>query len=55
MALTESNEFKTGTIAPDFNLINTVNNTFLSLAEAKGEKGTVGSTSPSQGDCAVCA
>jgi len=38
MALTESNEFKTGTIAPDFTLINTVNNTFLSLAQAKGEK-----------------
>ena len=41
MALKESNEFKTGTIAPDFTLINTVNNTFLSLAQAKGEKGTV--------------
>jgi peroxiredoxin len=41
MALTESNEFKTGTTAPDFTLINTVTNTLLSLAEAKGAKGTV--------------
>jgi peroxiredoxin len=41
MALTESKEFKTGTTAPDFTLINTVTNTLLSLAEAKGAKGTV--------------
>jgi len=41
MALTESNEFKTGTTAPNFTLINTVTNTLLSLAEAKGVKGTV--------------
>ncbi|MCL7765304.1 thioredoxin family protein [Polaribacter sp. Z014] len=41
MARTESNEFKNGTKAPDFNLLNTVDNTFLSLENAKGEKGTV--------------
>ena len=41
MALTESNEFKNGTKAPDFNLINTVNDTFVSLDEIKGAKGTV--------------
>ena len=41
MARTESNEFKNGTKAPDFNLLNTVNNTFLSLENAKGENGTV--------------
>ena len=31
MALTESNEFRIGTKAPDFSLINTVDNNFLSL------------------------
>ena len=41
MALTESNEFTIGKKAPDFSLINTVNNKVLSLTEAKGEKGTV--------------
>ncbi|WP_299013078.1 thioredoxin family protein [uncultured Polaribacter sp.] len=41
MALTESNEFLIGTKAPDFNLLNTVNDEFVSLAAAKGEKGTV--------------
>ena len=41
MALTESNEFKTGTKAPDFNLINTIDDTFYSLDQLKGEKGTV--------------
>ena len=41
MALTKSNEFKTGTKAPYFNLINTLDDTYLSLEEAKGEKGTV--------------
>jgi peroxiredoxin len=41
MALTASNEFETGASAPDFTLLNTVNNTLLSLLEAKGEKGTV--------------
>ena len=41
MALTESNEFLIGTKAPDFNLINTVNDTFVSLQQAKGKKGTV--------------
>jgi peroxiredoxin len=41
MARKESNEFKIGKKAPDFTLINTVNNLKLSLTEAKGEKGTV--------------
>ena len=41
MALTESNEFKTGTKAPDFNLVNTIDDTFYSLDQLKGEKGTV--------------
>ncbi|SDS31059.1 Peroxiredoxin [Polaribacter sp. KT25b] len=41
MALTESNEFRIGTKAQDFNLINTVDDNFLSLENAKGEKGTV--------------
>ena len=41
MALTESNEFRIGTKAPDFSLINTVDNNFLSLEKAKGKKGTV--------------
>jgi len=41
MARTESNEFKNGTKAPDFNLLNTIDDNFLSLDKAKGEKGTV--------------
>ena len=41
MALTASNEFPLGRKAPDFLLLNTVDNTALSLSEAKGEKGTV--------------
>lgn len=41
MALTESNEFKIGTKAPDFNLINVIDDHFLSLENAKGSKGTV--------------
>ncbi|WP_299669296.1 thioredoxin family protein [uncultured Polaribacter sp.] len=41
MALTESNEFKIGTKAPNFTLVNSVDNTMISLADAKGEKGTV--------------
>ena len=41
MALTESNEFTIGKKAPNFSLINTVNNKMLSLTAAKGEKGTV--------------
>lgn len=41
MALTESNEFKIGTKAPDFTLINTVNNQMVSLEEAKGVNGTL--------------
>jgi len=41
MALTESNEFTLGTIAPDFTLLNTVNDREVSLDNLKGEKGTV--------------
>jgi len=41
MARTESNEFKNGTKAPDFNLLNTVDGKFLSLEKAKGTNGTV--------------
>ncbi|TXD51643.1 MULTISPECIES: thioredoxin family protein [unclassified Polaribacter] len=41
MALTESNEFKIGTKAPYFNLMNTIDDTFYSLNQLKGEKGTV--------------
>ena len=41
MALTESNEFKIGTKAPDFTLLNTVDDTLLSLNKAKGAAGTV--------------
>ncbi|WP_405608306.1 thioredoxin family protein [Polaribacter sp. Asnod1-A03] len=41
MARAESNEFLTGTKALDFNLLNTVDDSFVSLNEAKGEKGTV--------------
>lgn len=41
MALTESNPFPTGTLAPPFNLLDVVANTFKSLDELKGTKGTV--------------
>ena len=41
MALTLSNEFAIGTTAPDFTLLNTVDDTILSLQDCKGEKGTV--------------
>jgi len=41
MALTASNEFTLGKQAPDFNLLNTINGDFLTLENAKGEKGTV--------------
>lgn len=41
MALTESNEFLIGTKAPDFNLVNTIDDKFYGLNDLKGEKGTV--------------
>ncbi len=41
MARAESNEFKNGTKAPDFTLINTIDDIFYSLNHLKGEKGTV--------------
>jgi peroxiredoxin len=41
MALTESNKFAIGTSAPSFTLLNTVNDTVVSLDELKGNKGTV--------------
>jgi peroxiredoxin len=41
MALTKSNEFLIGTKAPDFNLINTVDDKFYGLNDLKGDKGTV--------------
>ncbi len=41
MALTESNEFVLGTKAPDFTLINTVDDKEYSLDQLKGAKGTV--------------
>ncbi|PQJ80777.1 thioredoxin family protein [Polaribacter porphyrae] len=41
MARTESNEFKIGTKAPDFNLLNTVDNKHYTLTDLKGEKGTI--------------
>jgi peroxiredoxin len=41
MALTESNPFPLGRIAPDFNLLDTVSGRFLSLSSLKGENGTV--------------
>lgn len=40
MALVESTHFELGTIAPDFNLLNTVNGQTESLNQLKGEKGT---------------
>lgn len=41
MALTVSNQFPTGTKAPDFTLLNTVDDNFVSLTALKGAKGTV--------------
>ncbi len=41
MARTESNEFAIGTKAPDFTLINTVDDKNYSLNNLKGEKGTL--------------
>ncbi len=41
MAVTESKPFDIGREAPDFSLINVVNNQKNSLAQYKGEKGTV--------------
>jgi len=41
MALTESNEFTTGTTAPDFLLVNTVDNKKYALSNLRGENGTV--------------
>ncbi|MDX6746497.1 thioredoxin family protein [Polaribacter sp. PL03] len=41
MARAESNEFLTGKKAPDFRLINAIDNKMVSLTEAKGDKGTV--------------
>jgi thiol-disulfide isomerase/thioredoxin len=41
MALTPSNMLPLGTKAPDFNLLDTIDNTNKSLNELKGEKGTL--------------
>lgn len=41
MARTESNEFNVGKKAPDFNLINTVDDKQYVLNDLKGEKGTL--------------
>lgn len=41
MARTESNEFKNGTNAPYFKLLNTVDDKNYSLSDLKGKKGTV--------------
>ena len=41
MALTPSNPFAVGTLAPDFTLIDTVTNHHVSLKNLKGEVGTV--------------
>lgn len=41
MALTESNEFTLGKTAPDFTLINTIDDKKYTLDQLKGEKGTV--------------
>ncbi|MEM5564246.1 thioredoxin family protein [Psychroserpens sp. AS72] len=41
MALTPSNMLPLGTKAPDFKLVNTVDDTLVSLNEAKGIKGTM--------------
>lgn len=40
MALTESNNFKIGTLAPNFELINTIDHKLVKLSEAKGTNGT---------------
>ncbi len=40
MALVESNIFEIGTLAPSFNLLNTIDDNFVTLEELKGEKGT---------------
>ena len=41
MARTPSNMLPLGTKAPDFELLDTVSDTTISLNDAKGEKGTV--------------
>ncbi|NNK82781.1 MAG: thioredoxin family protein [Flavobacteriaceae bacterium] len=41
MARTPSNMIELGTIAPDFNLLDTKSDTFKSLKELRGENGTV--------------
>ena len=41
MARAESNEFKNGTLAPNFNLLNAIDDRQVSLQDAKGKKGTV--------------
>jgi peroxiredoxin len=41
MARAESNEFKNGTLAPNFNLLNAIDDKQVSLQDAKGKKGTV--------------
>ncbi len=41
MALTPSNMLPLGTTAPDFNLLNTVDDNLISLGEAKGTQGTL--------------
>lgn len=41
MALTPSNEFAIGTIAPNFELPDTLSGKTLSLGQARGDKGTV--------------
>ena len=41
MALTPSNMLPLGTTAPDFNLVNTVDDQHISLKEAKGANGTL--------------
>lgn len=40
MALVESNHFELGLVAPDFKLLNTVNDQIESLDQLKGKKGT---------------
>jgi peroxiredoxin len=40
MALVESNHFELGAVAPDFTLLNTLNDQTVSLDQLKGEKGT---------------
>ncbi|WP_375240048.1 thioredoxin family protein [Aurantibacter sp.] len=41
MALTESNPFPLGTIAPDFSLFDTVSNQIINLQDLKGSRATV--------------